>query len=384
MKQYKARSEKWVASTRATSLPQIVTPGQAKRDQVFSFYLSDYFPRMMERTCDIDVSQYIIKGICALPRKSPMLEKAFSALSCVFLGSVHKDEHMLQHGVSLYNQAIQHLANAINRSSYSDDVVYTCVIFQQIQVLAGFMFLSEETIAWLKEPNEGGLWFEYIELLTEISRITAAINRTDVSDHSTFKSLLDDCLALEQIHINFWAQIGGEPSTYARGELITAIPSTDDLFGPAYRFSSLNDAILHTLFWLSLSFVNPLLHQCRSRVAAGSSDSNQGDDDQEEAHNLSISHVAKALRCLPYCGQEGMNSWGIFYGVLAATQASRVYAHAKDWERFLWSQNIFTHLERVGFDNAARVHEIWWDYWFQANKQDPYRVLSYRESDKAY
>lgn len=66
-----------------------------------------------------------------------MLETACSALACVFLGKIRHDEQLLQYGVRLYNQAIRHLVYAINHNaygSYTEDIVYTCVIFQQVQV----------------------------------------------------------------------------------------------------------------------------------------------------------------------------------------------------------------------------------------------------------
>lgn len=250
------------------------------------------------------------------------------------------------------------------------------------------MFLSEETIAWLKEPNEGGLWFESIGLLTEISRIATAINATDVSDHDTCKSLLDDCLALEKSHMDFWMQINqnidGEPPTYARGELKSGITSTNDLFGPAYRFSSLNDAILHTFLWLSLSFVYLLIRKCRTLIMADMPNSFPIDDIEDRARRLSMLYVTKAIRCLPYCGQEGMNSWSISYGVFVASQASRAYIHSKDWERFLWAQDVFIYMERAGFDNAGRFHDIFRNYWFESHRHDAYRVLNFRKLDNEH
>jgi hypothetical protein len=63
-----------------------------------------------------------------------MLDKALSALLCVFLGKIRHDEQFLQHVVQLYNHAIQCMSKAIRRNAYADDIVYTGVIFQQIQV----------------------------------------------------------------------------------------------------------------------------------------------------------------------------------------------------------------------------------------------------------
>lgn len=252
------------------------------------------------------------------------------------------------------------------------------------------MHLSEETRAWLTEPHECGPLFELIKLFAEISRIATAINAIDFSDQAACQSLLNDCLALETNHMKLYLQvdqnIDGEPPTYARGEINTGIPPTDDLFGPPYRFSSLNDAILHNLIWLSLSFVYPLIGQCQTLVMADTLNGFRIDhcSIEDEPHRLSIFYAGKAARCLPYCAQEGMNSWGISYGVVTAVQASRVFTHARDWDRFLWARDVFTFIELSGFDNAARFRDIWWSYWFETDKHDAYRLLNYRKLDNEH
>lgn len=89
--------------------------------------------------CSIDRLKFIILGICELPRKHIMLEKALSALSCIFLGKTHGDSLILQHGIQQYNHAIQHMLKSISHDAYTDDIIYTCVIFQQIQVRLFFV-----------------------------------------------------------------------------------------------------------------------------------------------------------------------------------------------------------------------------------------------------
>lgn len=247
------------------------------------------------------------------------------------------------------------------------------------------MHLSEQQIAWLKDTNESEPLLEMIKLLAEISRIATAIDTTNVSDHDAYQSLLNECLALEKDHMDFYIQIDqnidGEPPTYARGELKSGMLSTDDLFGPAYRFSSFDDAMLHLFFWLSLSFLYPLIRRCQIITMTDMPDYLRIDDHStgDEAQGLATFYVGKAIRCLPYCGQKGMNSWGIFYGMLCAIQASRVYTHAKDWKRFLFSQDIFSYMELAGFEYAARFRDIWWDYWFDSRKHNVCRILDYRQ-----
>lgn len=248
------------------------------------------------------------------------------------------------------------------------------------------MHLPKETIAWLNEPNEGGPLFGMMKLLTDISQVSADIGNTDVSDHEAYESLFNECLTIERDHMELYSEIGqnidGEPRTYAHGELKTGVPPTDHLFGPAYRFSSLEDAMLHLFFWLSLSALYPLIRQCRIHSTSGINKRSQKDDadDAAKTHRLMIGYANKAARCLPYCGQEGMNTFGLYYGLVCTGHLSRIYAHAnvKDWPRFLWAQDVFSFMEISGLEYAARFREIWWNYWFTSYGQDSCEVLNFR------
>jgi hypothetical protein len=219
-----------------------------------------------------------------------------------------------------------------------------------------------------------------------MSRITSTLRTTNVSDHKAYAALLNNCLALEKDHMDFYSEIehevDGETPTYTRGELETAMPPTDDLFGPAYRFSSLEDSMLHLFYWLSLSSVYPLIHQCRTHAMAANAESPDfSQSDEVEMHRLVIFYVNKAARCLPYCGQESMSSFA-YYHLLCAVQVSRVYTHARDWGRFLWAQHVFTFIELSGYEYAARYREIWWDYWFDSQKHNTCSILDYRQLSK--
>ena len=70
-----------------------------------------------------------------LPEKSPMLQKATSALSCIFLGKINRDNPILQYGIGLYNEAICELSKTLSLSNYTPDLIYTCALFEQIEVL---------------------------------------------------------------------------------------------------------------------------------------------------------------------------------------------------------------------------------------------------------
>ncbi|OQE28691.1 hypothetical protein PENSTE_c003G07823 [Penicillium steckii] len=425
--------QKISALSNASKLSPVISGSSMMRNQIFSSFLSECFPSNSECASDINLTRFILSGLSLLPQKSSMLEMALSALSCIFLGKIRHNEPLFQHGLQLYNRGIRHMSNILGGKMYNDDMVYTSVVFQQIQthycpytlgewiahvdglcaimtcyrrrmqttpmiaaifgkyqkmkvLLSGIGHLSKETIAWLNEPNEGGPWFGVIRLLTEMSRITSTIRTTDVSNLEANATLLEDCLALEKDHMEFYVEIeqgvSGEPPTYTRGELISAMPPTDDLFGPAYRFSSLEDAMLHLFYWLSLSSVYPLLHQCRARTVDASAELHgSSQSEKDETHRLVISYVSKAARCLPYCGQDSMRSFA-YYHLLCAVQVSRVYAHARDWDRFMWAQHVFTFIELSGYEYAARYREIWWDYWFDSQKHNSCSILNYRQLAK--
>lgn len=95
-----------MTSSQTSDLPQTVAAGSMVGTQLFASYLSGYFPSKIRPICPLDMSHVIISGIHMMPRGESMLEKASSALSCVFLVKVHQDTPLLQYGLWLYNQAI--------------------------------------------------------------------------------------------------------------------------------------------------------------------------------------------------------------------------------------------------------------------------------------
>ncbi|KAJ5359617.1 uncharacterized protein N7496_012030 [Penicillium cataractarum] len=224
--------------------------------------------------------------------------------------------------------------------------------------------------------------------MAEISRIGAAVDNTDVSDHEAYQSLLDNALDVEMgardLDIKINHGIPGEPPLYARDELNTRISPADDLFGPAYRFSSLEDATLRILFWLLLSFTHPLICYCQSVVGAQTPGRTPITKRslEEKANKLAAFYVGKTIRCLPYLGQVKMSPSGLHYGLLVAIQASRVYSHSRDRVRFLWVRDLFSTLQLAGFDYVERFRDISGAYWAETHRHNVFRLVSHRETVK--
>ncbi|KAK5796020.1 hypothetical protein VI817_005305 [Penicillium citrinum] len=103
------------------------------RDQVFAAYIDGYFPTQMD-VSGVDLWRYLVQGFLRLPYKSEMLDKTLSSISCLYLGKVYHDTHMFKYGLQLYNGAIRLMSNMISRDNFNEDIVYTAVIFQEIEV----------------------------------------------------------------------------------------------------------------------------------------------------------------------------------------------------------------------------------------------------------
>jgi hypothetical protein len=107
--------------------------GPMKREQIFASYTNVYFPIDIKGSTELDPWYGLICGISALPNKSPMLERALAAQSCIVVGRQY-DKGMYYYGLQLYNTAIQHMSRVIKRNGYCDEVVYTAAIFHGLVV----------------------------------------------------------------------------------------------------------------------------------------------------------------------------------------------------------------------------------------------------------
>lgn len=205
-----------------------------------------------------------------------------------------------------------------------------------------------------------------------MASLAGVVRSTNPSDRRACQTLLIEGLALQQRYQDYGSnilKIYGEPSTYGHGELRSRIPSTDDLFGPPYKFRCVGEALLFIFHWNSCSYFYPLLHQIKIL--------NLVDTPEEDhsirniANEIAAFYISEALRCLPYCAQEGMNAWAMSPGLFSVTQAVRVFSHTRDWERFLWSHQVMQYCGKIGLDRAARIQRKWWDYWSETNEYSP-------------
>lgn len=105
----------------------------ATRDQIFACYYTIYFPSS-QCVSKVNPWQFLITSFQSLSQKSQMLDRAVFAISSLYIGKMKDDFRLFNYGQLMYNEAIQLLRNKICRGSYDKEIVYTTLIFQEIEV----------------------------------------------------------------------------------------------------------------------------------------------------------------------------------------------------------------------------------------------------------
>lgn len=119
-------------------LSRSVESHAGNRSQLFSSFLSAYFPLNTAGLAGADVWYHLLTGFAALPSKAgtsaSLLDKSMSALTCVGLGQITQDQQLIYYGTHLYNAAITHMSTMIQRNAPNEELLYATVIFQRLEV----------------------------------------------------------------------------------------------------------------------------------------------------------------------------------------------------------------------------------------------------------
>ncbi|KAJ5574007.1 uncharacterized protein N7459_008434 [Penicillium hispanicum] len=416
-----------VRSARPMAWNSIITldSGPAKRQLIFSSYMLEYFPLDVAGSTEIDPWYHFVVGISVLPKKSPQLERALAAISCIFTGRRSHDKQLYCYGLQLYNSAIQLVSQVIAKNIYSDDLMYTVTIFQmlvsihcphsidvwldQMKVTDGILeqfyprtsgnilikmiyrafkgarvmqsislLQAREAIDPVSTSSLYSLRFDedtplegLFQLMAEMSTLFAAVGGNDGSDLNVSQALLVDCLRMREKLTAWWEltkeRIGGDPSPCAPGEsIVTRLPPGDHLFGAPYRFSSLDNARMHLIFWAALSILQVLIGQAQCYVHTSS----LVDLKTNQEYLLSKFYADELSRSIPFCLQSSAKSWGAHVSTFAMSQIAKVYLEDRDWEKFAWSQHVFRLCADLGSDFSARLGELLQNSWILTENHD--------------
>ncbi|CEJ61445.1 hypothetical protein PMG11_09979 [Penicillium brasilianum] len=420
-------------------MPQAVAAGPAMRGQVFSEFTNIYFPQSIDTSYALDVWHYLISGFSTLPKKTEMLDKAIAALACFYLGKQRKDDRLFHHGIQLYNSAIRHLSIMMSQNNYCDDIVYTTIVFQEIEscycphglhiwvahiagtnaILRHFrrragknplidaIYNQHQKLRILFSTTGRGMSPEDYEYLTkpcddrpvnglmkfygEASPIVDAINSVDASDYQACQAVLAKCIAHKDALLAWYTahkkDFGGGPSECEPGTTLNPrLSPTDDLFGVSYRFSSLDNAKLHIVFWVALSISHRMIYEARGLVLSHSNALDIPTDRTQDVDLLlSMFYHDEIGRSVPYCVQDSMKSWGFSSLLWGLSQLLNPYAEAGNWEKFVWCQKALLLGSERGYESAVRLSEIFWAVWHRVNPREKrFMGLSLGDFDPQY
>ncbi|KAJ5088663.1 hypothetical protein N7456_012279 [Penicillium angulare] len=410
---------------------QTVHMGPMINVQLFSTYFGTYFPDP-EPTSSTHMWPSIISRIMSQPQKSAMLQHTCASLSRVYLGKVKQDKALFYDGLRLFNHAIRLFSKHLNQNSHAEEFVHAAVIFQEIQTyfcpesiielfahIEGlnailkhqapkafnngaitstylhhakqrttwlsifqlfwlFQQLTEDEIKFIQEPYDGTPVSGVLWGFSETARLVHVLDKIDKSNRETCQSLFNDCQALQEFFAQLYPKIettNGNIPKYAPGELKSELPPTDDIFGPPYRFCSLDEARLHTWLWGSMSLLYPIYSRCIQILKSYHPGVLPASINPAEwtiyGHQMTEFYAYESARAMPYCARQGMGTEGLYYAPHGLFIISRLCSDARNREGFVWCDESLRVIDRSGNDAAGRLREYLWNYWSEADKQVP-------------
>ncbi|KAJ5180582.1 hypothetical protein N7492_003792 [Penicillium capsulatum] len=402
-------------SDRVTVLPSLIRDGPQARSQLSSLLFHAYSPLDARRTSGVDAWLYLLSNFLALPTKSEMFERGVAALSCIYVGKMNQDHHLIRHGVQQYNWSIRLMHSLLRRDIRTPEVLYATVIFQVLEAIycpnglqvwiahqdgmnallryyqpttpcnllvraiyenqqkVHFMFSATATkrIGGASHPPvysfEDGPLNELFNFFVNIVSVLEQFEELDRRDFRACQSALESCLATKNAMILWYEQrvdrFGGNPSVCAPGtRFCDALPSTDALFGPAYTFSSLDSAIMHLLYWTGMVLIQSLIYQTTSLVRFYGKGT-RADPITNEEFTLTGLYADQICRAIPYCLQPSMRLGATHSAVATLSQVCKTYAHRRCRDQHLWCQRAYLHLANLGLDSARLLHDSIITYW---------------------
>lgn len=405
------------------SLSQGITAGPSKREQIFSRYADMFFPTGPDAKSSVDLWYYLISNFSVLPSKSDMLMKSLAALSCAYIGKQNYDQNILRYGLQLYNSAIRQMAAMINRDTYCDDIIYTTVIFQEIETyhcphgLQGWIShvvgtnaimnhyrrrpgksalvdtiyheyqkqrlvmsaqgvnLNQEEFDYVTQPSEGNPMVELLRLYGQFTPIANAVKMARPPNHKSCRMLLRRCLKhLEKVCAWYSRNVIRGPEECAPGEILTKrIPQTDEIFGTPYRFHSLDSGKIHTMYWTLLSIMHVVISRARNLVRVYDIDPltpDVGEQFGDPDYVMSSYWGDQIARAIPFHAQDSMKSWGIHSVVFSLCQTTKASAiDSGDRRKFDWCYSVFNAFGKAGFESSARLSEVFSGLWMYHQAQ---------------
>lgn len=124
-----------VGHLKPLALPETFSMSAEVRTQLFSDFLSTYFPIGRGQYGKNDSLYYLMTRFSAMAGESALLDRAVIALAAAWVGKIQGNEELRHQGTELYSNAIHLMARRLsNGAAPTADVLFAVVIFMQYEV----------------------------------------------------------------------------------------------------------------------------------------------------------------------------------------------------------------------------------------------------------
>lgn len=225
------------------------------------------------------------------------------------------------------------------------------------------------------------------EMYGAFKPIIAGFKQLKISNNSeSCQKLLRDCISHKDAMISWFAteksSLGPDPIPYPNFKSSCAdLPATDEVFGPAYQFLSLQSARIHVLYWTALCLIYSMIYQAKTYAMAVAGRTQAMDPNIDQDYMLSWYYADEACRGIPYCLTNTEQIWGAQGVMFSIAQASQIYSNIRWQEKFMWCQKAFTAIEHLGFGLAVCLRETSLKHWSvsKTSRLMPTTTLSLRD-----
>ncbi|CAI7676059.1 unnamed protein product [Penicillium pancosmium] len=408
---YKAKALAKHRDSDNPTLPDAIASGPMFRIQLYSSFLDVYFPTSVD-----DAWHSVVTSWPTQPASTDLFQKSLTAWACISLGTSKCDQSLLLYGIRLYNQAIPIMSNMMRRDPYHDDIIYSLIIWTELEshyfpdglyawvahwrafkTLLKYQhqrpYPTNEAMRFIFNPfqkvitilaimtdgispeqhNEIMCSSETSSPLDDLLRFSASsamlfnVLHTTPSTHDLCSSLLESCIkqreSMRTWYIWRQADIGEVFPCNADEETSNRdLPPTDDLFGPASQFVSLDSARIHMMFFNAMRLVHILIPQAIALVSSHAQDYVPDEDN----FVLEGYYADQIARSIAFCLRDKNRACLTHLSILLLGQISQTYIKMQSSERIAWCQGLLTIISHLGFSSASHRKTIMLEEWNRA------------------
>lgn len=242
------------------------------------------------------------------------------------------------------------------------------------------------------EPTNGDPLLEVLQTSVSLKDLKVALDSVNPFDLPACQDLLRQCHETHRklIELSTEGSLGKDKPEYGWKFTDTCIPPTDSLFGAAYRFKSLDNAMLFVMIWSHLAILWPLVHRAQSMVQlqTGSLVELNGpgpqDDSKLEDQEVYADRIAQAM---PFCFRKSTKMACARYSMFGLCIASFVYYETGNRAKHMWCKEVLDYITFQGFDIAGYLNKqasALWALKWDANPLTPVSQTSEYDFSRGY